>query len=98
MKANITVEGSVQGVGYRAFVLRTAQSFGITGFVRNLPNGGVEIFAQTKNDGQLKQFLEAIERKSSSYIGMHVEKLDVAKEGEKGFKDYGDFGEFGIRF
>jgi acylphosphatase len=33
----------VQGVGYRWFAHRRASQLGITGYVRNLPNGDVEV-------------------------------------------------------
>ena len=41
-----TVTGAVQGVGFRWYVQRVACSSGLTGFVRNLPNGGVEVVAE----------------------------------------------------
>ncbi|MHB8253447.1 MAG: acylphosphatase [Acidiferrobacter sp.] len=37
------VSGTVQGVGFRAFVQREAQRLGITGWVRNRSDGTVEI-------------------------------------------------------
>jgi acylphosphatase len=40
------IKGRVQGVGYRYFALDAAQALGLTGWVRNLPEGGVEFFAQ----------------------------------------------------
>ena len=39
------VRGRVQGVGYRYFVQRAAEELGITGWVRNLDDGGVEVYA-----------------------------------------------------
>jgi acylphosphatase len=36
----------VQGVGFRAFASREARSLGLDGFVRNLPDGSVEIEAE----------------------------------------------------
>ena len=39
------VSGVVQGVGFRYFVLRKAQSLGLTGWVSNLPDGRVEVVA-----------------------------------------------------
>ena len=40
------VTGRVQGVGFRYFVMRHAQAAGVTGFVRNLPDGRVEFLLQ----------------------------------------------------
>lgn len=39
------VSGSVQGVGYRYFAMRTAQKLGIRGTVKNLRDGRVEVAA-----------------------------------------------------
>jgi acylphosphatase len=40
------VRGHVQGVGYRWFTKRIAEELNVKGYVRNLPNGDVEVFAQ----------------------------------------------------
>lgn len=42
----IVVSGRVQGVGFRYFVERRAQELGVVSFVRNLPNGKVEVEAE----------------------------------------------------
>ncbi len=39
------VHGRVQGVGFRAFVWRAAVELGLSGWVRNLPDGTVEVLA-----------------------------------------------------
>ncbi len=44
----LIVHGSVQGVGYRWFVKRASIRYGIRGFVRNLPDGSVEVGAVGK--------------------------------------------------
>jgi acylphosphatase len=41
-----TVTGKVQGVYFRAWVFDQAQSLGLSGWVRNLQDGKVEILAQ----------------------------------------------------
>jgi acylphosphatase len=43
VRAHILVSGRVQGVGYRAFAHRAATAQGLTGGVRNLDDGRVEL-------------------------------------------------------
>lgn len=43
---HLLVSGIVQGVGYRAWTERTAHSLGLGGWVRNLHDGRVEIWAE----------------------------------------------------
>lgn len=45
ISAQIIIKGRVQGVGFRYFAKQKADEIGITGWVRNLPNGFVEIEA-----------------------------------------------------
>jgi acylphosphatase len=40
------VFGEVQGVGFRAFVMRRAMGYGLTGWVRNRWDGSVELAAE----------------------------------------------------
>lgn len=40
------VDGTVQGVGFRAYVLEHAQNLGLTGWVRNTYSGEVEVLAE----------------------------------------------------
>jgi acylphosphatase len=43
---HIIVQGTVQGVGFRYYTRRLAGVLGLTGFVKNLDNGDVEIVAE----------------------------------------------------
>jgi len=47
---NLIITGRVQGVGFRWFVLRRAKSLELTGWVRNLPDGSVEVWAEGGRD------------------------------------------------
>ena len=42
--------GQVQGIGFRFTALNTANRFRLTGCVRNLPGGNVEMIAQGSDD------------------------------------------------
>ncbi len=46
IEVKIQINGRVQGVGYRAWTRKKAQSLGLTGYVRNLDNGMVEALFQ----------------------------------------------------
>lgn len=43
---HIIVRGRVQGVGFRYFTVQQAHRMGISGWVRNLPGGEVEVLAE----------------------------------------------------
>jgi acylphosphatase len=52
-------EGNVQGVGFRWSVRHIAKGFDVTGWVRNLADGRVELQINGE-DGEVRDFLEAI--------------------------------------
>jgi len=55
------VLGSVQGVNFRYFAQRTAESLSITGTVQNLPDGSVKVVAESE-EGTLKEFIEILKQ------------------------------------
>ncbi len=52
-------EGNVQGVGFRWSVRHAAKGFDVTGWVRNLPDGRVELQV-TGEDEEVRAFLDCI--------------------------------------
>jgi acylphosphatase len=55
----VLYSGRVQGVGFRYAVRQVASGFEVTGTVRNLPDGRVELFAEGSGD-ELQAFQQAI--------------------------------------
>ncbi len=45
-RLSATIDGFVQGVGFRMFVMDTAQALHLTGWVRNTFDGKVEVIAE----------------------------------------------------
>ena len=66
----IFYEGNVQGVGFRYSVRQIAKGFDVTGWVKNLPDGRVELQANAE-PSELAAFLEAIAR---SELRAHIRK------------------------
>jgi acylphosphatase len=82
--AEIAVQGRVQGVGYRYFVQREAEARGVTGFVRNLPDGSVELVAEA--DEPVIVDLEAQLRHGPSFARVaSVERAPIGPRGDHGF-------------
>ena len=50
-----TISGRVQGVCFRHYTVQEAEKWGISGSVRNLPGGEVEVFAQG-NEAEIGHF------------------------------------------
>jgi acylphosphatase len=63
-------EGSVQGVGFRWSVKNVAKGFDVTGSVRNLRDGRVELQA-AGDEEEVRAFLEAI---LQSELRAHIKK------------------------
>ena len=65
------VYGYVQGVFFRAFVSRQAEGLGLSGYVRNLPSGAVEVIAE----GEKKQLEKLIGYLKVGPSAARVEKV-----------------------
>ena len=79
------VSGRVQGVGYRAFTRSKAKALGLRGFVRNLPDGRVEVYAEGEEEA-LENLLELLRR------GPYFARVDrVEWEFVEPRGDYADF-------
>lgn len=78
------ISGIVQGVGFRFFAEHAAAVEGVSGYVRNLPDGGVEAVAEGDQEA-VDRFERALRRGPR---GGHVENVRVETlppDGRKGF-------------
>lgn len=69
----IRVEGVVQGVGYRFFTKDKAEEYELTGYVKNVYDGSVEVYAEGEAE-TLSKFIQDLKQ------GPHmarVERVDV---------------------
>jgi acylphosphatase len=78
------VQGRVQGVGYRYFVLRQAEELGVSGYARNLPDGRVEVIAEAA-DAVIEQF-EGRLREGPAFASVSaLDRSPLPPRGDQGF-------------
>ena len=88
IRRRILFSGSVQGVGFRYTTEATAARFGVTGFVRNLDDGRVELVAEGARD-EVDRFQLAVEHA----MGRHIREAATTDGAATG-----EFDSFGIAF
>ena len=64
---HVYFSGRVQGVGFRYQTLHVAQGYDVAGYVRNLPDGRVEMEAEG-DIKELEEFVRAVEKKMDGFI------------------------------
>lgn len=79
------MRGRVQGVFFRAFAERVAKQLGVAGYVRNLPDGTVEVQAEGEK-GQLEELLGYLKKGPPHSL---VDRVDVSWSEET--RDFTDF-------
>ena len=87
-RLHVIVEGRVQGVGFRAFVVQAAVALGLRGWVRNRWNDTVEVTAEGPQ-GDLERLLEDLKRgpRSAFVTDLSIEWQEAA----------GEFSRFSVR-
>ncbi len=86
--AHIFYSGRVQGVGFRFTVQRAATDLDLRGWVKNLPDGRVEILAQGDRE-KITRLCQTLERHFQGYI--KDKNIDFVPA-------QGDYPDFGIAF
>lgn len=84
-RLHVFYSGYVQGVGFRYTVRNTASGLGLTGWVRNLPGGRVELVCEGE-EKKLKMFLDDIAKEFPADAQVSWGKAS------------GEFADFDIRF
>lgn len=87
-RQEVHFRGHVQGVGFRWTVQRIANHFSVVGYVRNVPDGRVQLVVEGEPD-EVSRFIGAIEAEMRGYIsGTAVSKMGAI----------GEFDQFQIRY
>ncbi len=84
-QVHLYISGFVQGVGYREHTKRESKKLGLTGWVRNLSDGRVEVLAQGTEE-KLKELIKKCER--GSYLS---EVKDISIEWNDSNELFPDF-------
>ncbi len=80
-----TVFGKVQGVWYRKYVMKIAKTLDFVGYVKNLPNGYVEVVVNLDSQNKLETFVGKLYEGSTFSKVTDVECIKV---------DFVDFDKF----
>lgn len=85
-RAMVFYTGRVQGVGFRYTAREIACGYDVTGYVRNLPDGRVELVAEGTEE-EVRAYAEALR---TSQLGSHIRNTEVnwseATEEFRGFE------------
>jgi acylphosphatase len=79
------VEGRVQGVGFRMFVRERAEALGLSGWVRNLPSGDVDLEAEGPR-ATLERLLRDLRSGPPASRVLHVHAEWAPARGTHGFE------------
>jgi acylphosphatase len=88
-RVHCIVRGRVQGVAFRAYTVREARRLGLAGWVRNLPNGCVELVAQGE-----QRDLETLE----AWCHQGPPRASVSDVETQWLDSAGDLGPFSVRY
>ena len=84
IQAHVFYSGMVQGVGFRYTAQKLARDLDVAGWVKNLPDGRVELLSEGKRD-LVEQFLQQIEKRFDGYIQEKAVVWQLASGNMKNF-------------
>ncbi|MBI5243925.1 MAG: acylphosphatase [Elusimicrobia bacterium] len=85
IRVHLLIRGRVQGVGYRWFARDAAAGLGVAGFVRNLPDGRVEIEAEA-GSAAVASFVRELKTGLPFARVDEIARSEIAPKGEKDFE------------
>lgn len=88
IRKRVVFKGAVQGVGFRYTTAHLARGYNVTGYVRNLSDGRVELVVE----GLVKE-IEAFVHEIRQTMIDYIREADVRDEPANG-----EFARFGIRY
>jgi acylphosphatase len=83
VRKRVLYAGRVQGVGFRYTARELARGFPVAGYVRNLPDGRVELVAEGEGD-EVAAFLAVVGRRWAGSLDS-ADEADEPPEGLAGF-------------
>lgn len=81
---HIIYRGQVQGVGFWMTTVRIAKGFHITGYVKNLADGSVELIAEGERE-EIRSFIAELEERMEANIREKTENRIVAAQAHSDF-------------
>jgi acylphosphatase len=83
-RVHLRIRGMVQGVSFRYWTRHQAQSLGLTGWVRNCPDGSVELVAEGEANA-VDQLVRWAHRGPSM---AHIEDVELREESPEGLSAF----------
>ncbi|MFA5077760.1 MAG: acylphosphatase [Candidatus Micrarchaeia archaeon] len=88
ISAKMLLYGRVQGVGCRAFVSSIARRLGVTGTVRNMENGSVEIICECGSENIFEEFKNIISKGNGLVEAERIEIVERKTAKNSEFKSF----------
>jgi acylphosphatase len=85
VRAHVFFSGTVQGVGFRYTCRSYADELGLTGWVKNLADGRVELMAEGSK-GEIDRLIKSIEKHFDGYI--RSKDVDIHDTTGSSFSDF----------
>lgn len=89
VRRRLLLSGTVQGVGFRYWAVREAQAYAVSGYVRNLPDGRVEIVLEGPSEEVAR--LAGVLGEGPRYG--HVDRVETVEE-----RPHGEPSGFQVKF